>query len=195
MEEKYMVFVEPTWIDGTLFYTFWVIILPLIIGIIAGLGIWKLTDERFAGLFTLIIILIVGAPAMYGVASIMWHDQYEVPSIQEKIITVKEWQPTPGDHSNSDGMFQISNADELMLITTGDEGFFNKENFLFGKFNTRDILFALKPGGTYKIKYYGWREGYNSGFPNILSVEEIINESNATKKGYNDYFGVKLATS
>ena len=29
----------------------------------------------------------------------------------------------------------------------------------------------------YKIKYYGWREGFNNGFPNILSVEKVIDEN------------------
>ena len=55
------------------------------------------------------------------------------------------------------------------------------------RFNTRNILNTLKPNGTYKIKYYGWREGYNSGVPNILSVEEIIDESNCTNHSISDY--------
>ena len=95
--------------------------------------------------------------------------------------------------TNNDGMMTISNADQLMLVTTEKEGFFNMENFLFEKFNTRDILYQLKINGTYKIKYYGWREGFTTGFPNVLSVEEVIDESNATEAKYEDYFGTKLA--
>lgn len=89
----------------------------------------------------------------------------------------------------------IDNANELLLVTTDGEGFFNNENFFFDKFNTRDIFNKLKVGGTYKIKYYGWRNGYNSGFPNILSVEEVIDETNATENKYGDYFGTKLASN
>ena len=89
----------------------------------------------------------------------------------------------------------INSADDLMLITTDNEGFLNEENFLFGKFNTRDIFNELKVNGTYKIKYYGWREGYNSGFPNILAVEEVINETNASSNDYNKYFGNVFVSS
>jgi hypothetical protein len=53
----------------------------------------------------------------------------------------------------------------LLLVTTENEGFLNMENLFFGKFNTRDIFNQLKVGGTYKITYYGWRIGFNSGFP------------------------------
>ena len=90
-------------------------------------------------------------------------------------------------------MMVIDNADELMMITSDGRGFVNEENFLFQKFDTRDILNKLKPNGVYKIKYYGWREGFNSGFPNILSVEEVVDESNVTDVKLSDYFGSKLS--
>ena len=87
------------------------------------------------------------------------------------------------------------NSDVAVVVpgTTADgEGFLNEENFLFQKFDTRDILNTLKPHGTYNITFFGWREGFNSGFPNILSVNEVVDESNASNVSLNDYFGTKL---
>lgn len=64
-----------------------------------------------------------------------------------------------------------------MMITTEYEEFLNEKNFLLKKFNTRDIFNELKINEAYKIKYYGWRNGFNSEFPNIISVKEVINET------------------
>jgi hypothetical protein len=144
--------------------------IPLVLGIIITLiGIF--TDRENVGGVGVIIaivgfILILAMPVGF-----FYH--YEVPSMQEKVITVDDWQPTFGKYWGD-----ISSADDLMLKTTDGELFGNKESLFFQKFNTRDILDELKPNGTYKIKYYGWREGFNNGVPNILSVEEVINETN-----------------
>ena len=54
------------------------------------------------------------------------------------------------------------------------------------------MLNQLKENGTYKITYYGWREGFNDGFPNILTVDEVINETNASNMDYNKYFGYQI---
>lgn len=88
-------------------------------------------------------------------------------------------------------MMVIDNADQLMLVTTDGEAFLNEENFLFQKFDTRDLLNTLKPGVKANLTYYGWREGFNSGFPNILNVT-VIDDSNATNVTVGDYFGTKL---
>ena len=117
---------------------------------------------------------------------------YEVPSVNEEVITVQEWQPKVGLGTNGDGMMVIDSADDLMLVTTNGTCFYNNEHFWFQKFNTRDVFNQLKVNGTYRIKYYGWREPYNNGFPNILTVEEVINEDNVSTPQYSDYFGVKL---
>ena len=142
---------------------------------------------------TFVLAFIVAVIVVYPIGCVYWWNAYEVPSVQEKIITVQGWEPKPGIVANDYGRIVIDNANKLMLVTKDNEGFFNNENFLFQKFNTRDIFNQLKVGGTYKIKYYGWRNGYNSGFPNILSVEQVINETNATNNDYDKYFGTKLA--
>ncbi|MEN6551756.1 MAG: hypothetical protein ABFC34_02600 [Methanobacterium sp.] len=141
--------------------------------------------------FAFIVAIIV----VYPIGCVYWFYSYEVPSIQEKTITVRGWEPRPGIIPDNNGMMTISNADQLLLVTTDNEGFFNMENFFFGKFNTRDIFNQLKVGGTYKIKYYGWRNGFNSGFPNMLSVEQVVNETGAKNNNYGDYFGTKLASN
>ncbi|MBU4535182.1 MAG: hypothetical protein KKF16_05020 [Euryarchaeota archaeon] len=185
-------FVPPTWLEGFLIQFAVVGLIPLFIAGIIGIGIkLKKGSWEKAGFFTLGLFILMIIP-MYGVNSVFWHYNYEVPSINEKIITVQEWQPKPGIRMNENGMMVINNADQLLLITTENEGFLNEENFFFGKFNTRDIFNKLKVGGTYKIKYYGWREGFNSGFSNILNIEEVIDEKNATVNKYGDYFGTKI---
>lgn len=164
-----MSFIPPTWFDGILIWVGYIII-PFIIGIILA-GYCALKEHN--GISFIIIILTV--VFTMGFSQFMWFEQYEVPSVQEKIITVDDWQPT-FNHYWGD----VKGADDLMLKTTDGELYGNTERLLFQKFNTRDILNQLKPNGTYKIKFYGWREGFNNGVPNILSVEQVINESNCS---------------
>ena len=161
-------FIPPTWIEGTLIWVGYLII-PILIGFIA-LAYTQIKGKH-EGLAILIAILCILIAALGS--SVLWFEQYEVPSVQEKIITVDDWQPTFGHYWGD-----VKSADDLMLKTTDGELFGNTEKLLFQKFNTRDILDQLKPNGTYKIKYYGWREGYNNGVPNILSVEQVIDENN-----------------
>ena len=162
-------FVPPTWFDGALFYALWILI-PIILGIIIFIIGW--TKDSGIALFIGIILVVAGLIMVPG-SHVLWHYQVEEPSVQEKVITVDDWQPHFGHYWGD-----VSSADDLMLKTNDGELFGNNENFLFGKFNTRDILDQLKPNGTYKIKYYGWREGFNNGIPNILSVEQVIDENN-----------------
>ncbi len=186
-------FVAPNWFEGLLINVGMYVIVPLIIAIILVLVARKVYNKEGAGPIALVATFLVMIVVMVPVGSVFWFYTYEVPSVNEKIITVKEWQPKPGIQTDQNGMMTINNADQLLLITTENEGFWNQENFLFGKFNTRDIFNDLKVGGTYKIKYYGWRNGFNSGFPNVLSVEEVVNDTNAKNSTYSDYFGTKLA--
>ena len=208
-------FIAPNWLEGLLIQAGIYIVIPLIIAVILGLVKWKklknkepqkaYPDEpyyeepyynesnKMSVAITFALALMISAIVIYPLGCVYWWSAYEEPSVQEKIITVQGWEPKTGMVSGQYGGMVISNADQLMLVTKDGEGFFNNENFLFQKFNTRDIFNQLKVGGTYKIKYYGWRNGYNSGFPNILSVEQVINETNTTSNDYNKYFGTKFA--
>lgn len=183
-------FVHPSWFSGILFYAVFILI-PVIFGIVTISGYFLDNDSLFViGFLVFIITALLAVPA----ASVAWHYCYEVSSIQEKNITVENWQPSPGVEIQ-DGMMVINSADDLMLVTTDGEGFYNNENLLFGKFDTRDILTQLRPGGTYTIKYYGWREGFNSGFPNILEVTEVVNESGTSPNDLNNYLGNRLIST
>lgn len=176
-------FVHPTWFEGAIFYALWFVIPIILAFIILTIGLTR-ESETAQGVIILVAILLIifAIVGSIGIAPVVWHYQYEVPSVQEKIVTVDDWQPTFGKYWG-----EIGGADDLMLQTRDGELFGNKENFLFGKFDTRDILNKLKPNGTYKIKYYGWREGYNSGVPNILSVEQVIDENNTSRHDISNY--------
>lgn len=171
-----MAFVTPSWFSGILIWMAY-IIMPLILGIVTVYIAYKSKSNSFQKI-SIIILTICILLSAFG-SGILWHYQFEVPSVQEKTITVSSWQPKAGIEVNENGLMVIDSADDLMMITSDGEGFLNNENFLFSKFNTRDIYNQLKVNGTYKIKFYGWREGFNNGFPNILSVEEVIDESHA----------------
>lgn len=200
-----MAFVQPSWFIGLLTWVLYFSPVIVCIGLVI-LSFFKLIinidnldskkDEKWLKILLVSVVLaFVFVFVCFGIGGYLWHETYEVPSVNSKVITVDNWQVKPGAVHSENGMMVIDNADQLMLITTGGEGFYNDENFLFQKFDTRDILNQLKPGGTYVIEYYGWREGYNSGFPNILSVKEVVDESNTTNVSLSDYFGTKLSVN
>ncbi len=186
-------FVPPNWFDGLLIQLMIFVVIPLIIATTIGIVLWKASDDGEVGfgafLVALLIVFIIAIP----VGSAYWWSAYEVPSIQTKEVTVHEWQPKPGLRANDNGYLTITSADDLLLITSDGEGFLNEQNLFFNKFNTRDIFNQLKVNGTYEIEYYGWRNGYNNGFPNILRVTKVINENGTHANNYADYFGTKLA--
>lgn len=187
-------FIAPDWFQGTLILIGIYLMVFLIILIVGGLLIkfFIKTDRKIIGYIGVVLIAII---VTFSAGSYIWFVSYELPSVQEKTVTIAEWQPVAGIEPNDEGNIVIRNADQLMLVTSEGEGFINKEHFWFQKWETRDLLNKLKINGTYKIKYYGWREGFNSGFPNILNIEQIIDETNATHTSYEDYFGIKLSTN
>ena len=179
-------FVPPSWIFGMFYYALWIII-PLLLGVSCLILSLRLPFEDDDKRLFLIIsggIVFIALAVCGGLflADWGWHYQYEVPSVQQKVITVDNWQPSFNKYWG-----KIKGADDLMMQTKDGELFGNKENFLFGKFNTRDVLNQLKPNGTYKITYYGWREGFNNGVPNILSVDEVINATNTSSNDISQY--------
>lgn len=180
-----MVFVHPSWFTGLLVMAAYFII-PVIIGIILFLFL-SIKRKPLLGTGLFIIFLII---ALVG-GTVLWWQNYEVPSVDSKVVTVDSWQPKAGIPTNEKGMMVIDNANQLMMITKDGESFLNEENFLFQKFETRDILNTAKPGTVLNITYFGWREGFNSGFPNILNVT-VIDDSHAVNKTIGDYFGTKV---
>lgn len=199
-----MTFVHPSWVTGLLIWICYYIpfFICVILAIYGGYSFIRYDGygndkerkkaERGVKMFTIFIILsFVLLIGCQGIGGYLWHESFEVPSVQDKVVTVESWQPKAGISTNSKGIMTIDNADQLMLVTTEGESFLNEENFLFQKFDTRDILNDVKPGSVVRLHYYGWREGFNSGFPNILSAE-VIDDSHAVNKTISDYFGSKI---
>ena len=178
-----MSFIAPNFIDGALIWGV-IYLLPVIIAVvIILLGIGKESRKLVWGGIIFII-------CMFCISSFVWFETMEVPSVDETVVTVQEWQPSPNVKYDENGRMVIDNANQLILITSDGDGFQNTEHLWFGKFDTRDILNHMKPGGTYKIRYYGWRNGVTSSFPNILSIEEVVDESHVDVT--NSYFGTRI---
>ncbi|WP_295603071.1 DUF1523 family protein [uncultured Methanobrevibacter sp.] len=180
-----MSFVPPDWITGLLIYGAYIIV-PVIIGVLLFL-LFAVKRHPLIGTVLFIVCVLIG---LFG-SSVLWWETYEVPSVQSKVVTVDSWQPKAGLHANEKGMMVIDNANDLMMVTKDGECFLNTENFLFQKFETRDILNTLKPGSKVNLTYYGWRNGFNSGFPNILNAT-VIDDSHAENVSLNSYFGTKV---
>ena len=57
------------------------------------------------------------------------------------------------------------------LIFTNKGTFEDTDSLVNGKFNSSDIFGELEPGHTYTFKVYGFRSGFMSAYPNIVSVK------------------------
>ena len=189
-------YMEPTWLDlllrGSLLNLTSIIIIIIftaIVTIIVNKRV-KCEDKEIVIIMAIVACILVCVPIMYFVDDYVWNMWMEQPSIREEVITVDAIQPRPGAVvMNNDGYY-IENSNQLIFVTKEGKEFANYENWPFGKFETRTIFNRLKINGTYKIKYYGWRNGKNNEFPNILSVEEVIDENNTQPNDFNKYFGV-----
>lgn len=185
-----MAFVPPTWVEGLAVQLVMYVVIPLIVALAIGAIAWIKTKDIAAGALVFGVAMGILMVIAYPIGCVYWYDNYEVPSVQEKIITIQGYEPVPGIMTNEEGNIVIDNADQWLIVTTNGS-YLNEENFFFGKYDTRDIIQKLKIGGTYRIKYYGWREGRTSSFPNILSVEEVINETGA--KEFKNYYGTQVS--
>lgn len=148
------------------------------------MNIGKIITWLIIGLMIMGIVFVVGG-AINGAIE----EQNKKYEVKEEIITIQSISPKPGLSPNSFGQLMVNNAEQLMFYTTDGRGFQNTENERAGKFETRDLLINLKLGGTYKIKYYGYRDGRNSEYPNILAIVQIKNETNAIGFSWNDFLG------
>ena len=182
-------YVEPSWVE-LLISGIGINVIFIIIAFFLALLISKLnhSNNKFGiKVITVIIFVLLLIPASIG-AEYSWHLLYEEPSVREEVVTINSIQPLPGAVKMNQSGYYIENADQLMFITTNGKEFKNTENWMFSKFETRTIFNQLKVNGTYKIKYYGWRNGHSNEFPNILSVQ-VINENGTQPNDYNKYFG------
>lgn len=194
-------YVEPTWVE-LLIYGAGLNVLSVVGLILVCLGLSHLFSPSLAekwnigrnnrGLFKLTVafflFLILMIPLSYA-SGYVWYELMEKPSVREETVTITGIQPLPDVKIDENG-YIIDNADQLMFVTSDGREFKNTENWKFNKFDTRSIFNKLKINGTYKIRYYGWRNGHENEFPNILSVERVVDENNTTVNDYNKYFGI-----
>lgn len=70
--------------------------------------------------------------------------------------------------SDSDG--NVSSSTDYRVYTSC--GVYTvSDNIFFGKFNAADTYGSLHEGSTYDLDVVGWRNGFFSMFPNILSAK------------------------
>lgn len=188
-------YIEPTWLEllirGSLLHIASILIIILITAIIAKTvnKTVKKPNKEDATIITIIICIVAFSSIMLFADDYIWNTWMEQPSVREEVITIDAIQPRPGAVKMNESGYSISNSNQLIFVTKEGKEFANCENWPFGKFETRTIFNKLRINGTYKIKYYGWRNGQNNEFPNILSVEEVINENNTQPNDFNKYFG------
>lgn len=60
------------------------------------------------------------------------------------------------------------------LVYTSGGTFKNSDSLLAGKFDSSDVTGELCPGGVYKLKVRGYRQGFLNMWPNILKVEQVV---------------------
>ena len=83
-----------SWFVGMLLWGLWLI--PLIIG-----GVLLFTKaEGNNGFFWLSLILIIIGVLCLIATPLVWHYTIEVNSVNEKVVTVDNWQPRPGLNKN-----------------------------------------------------------------------------------------------
>lgn len=138
---------------------------------------------------SIILLFVIICVPMSIASAYTWNVYMEQPSVREDTITVTSIQPLPGAVVVNQSGYSISNSNQLMFITRDGREFANTENWMFNKFETRTIFNKLKVNGTYRVKYYGWRNGRSNEFPNILSVEQVIDENGTSANDFNKYFG------
>lgn len=64
-----------------------------------------------------------------------------------------------------------SNGSCKYLIWTNKGVFQDTDSLLNGKFRSSDLYGELKPGKTFTCTVYGWRSGFMSWYPNIVSCK------------------------
>ena len=136
-----MAFIPPNWFTGMIIYGL-IYILPILLGVsIIITSLIKVFNMKMLAIGIIICFISIVC------SSYITHEMFEIPSVQEEIITVQGWEPKPNIQINENGIMVINSADDLMLITKDGKSFLNEENFWFQKFNTRDIFNDLKVNG------------------------------------------------
>ncbi len=108
----------------------------------------------FVAVFALIVVVVIGGSVAY------------MGSKDTMTCTVESKERTT---HVSDG-----NSTQQKLVYTEDCGVLTVDDAWFaGKWNSADTYGMLKEGQTYRFETIGWRIGFLSQFPNILSASQV----------------------
>lgn len=120
-------------------------------------GDWKVA------LVIITILILLAALITGGVAYFGSHTTVNNCTVTSKDRSIKV-------SSDSDG--NTSSSTDYRVYTSC--GVFSVDDSLFfGKFNAADTYGQLLEGKTYNVETVGWRNGFFSMFPNILSAEAV----------------------
>lgn len=114
---------------------------------------------KAGGIVALILVVIVGYNVLYFGSR---------TTLESCTVDSKD----RGTTVTSDGDGNVTSQTDYRVYT--DCGVFTvADNFFLGKFNSADTYGSLSEGKTYDLEVIGWRNGFLSWFPNILSAEKV----------------------
>ena len=120
---------------------------------------WKKTLEVLGNIRSFFLYTILGILALvliYVVAYFWSYQTIEVTITEKERVTI----------SSDEGV------ESNYRVYTTEEVFVNKDQLIFGKFDSSDVQRKLLDGNTYKVKVVGWRVPLFSWYRNIISVVE-----------------------
>ena len=92
------------------------------------------------------------------------------------IISTSFWVHTEGEATCTiqakESVSKGESGHEYRVYTENCGTFAVHDELWLGKFNAADTYGALKEGHTYSIQTVGWRNGFFSTFPNIITANE-----------------------
>lgn len=114
----------------------------------------SMRNWTFLGLFVIVILIVGGSSVAY------------LGSKDTMTCTVESKERTT---HVSDG-----NSSQQKLVYTKDCGVLTVDDAWYaGKFNSADTYGSLEKGNRYTFETIGWRNGWFSWFPNILSARPV----------------------
>lgn len=73
--------------------------------------------------------------------------------------------------NHKERVYYPKSLNSMYLVFTDKGVFRNQDSWAYLAFNSSDVYSKLKVGSTYKFTIYGYRNRWNSEYPNILKTE------------------------
>ena len=120
---------------------------------------WKKTLEVLGNIRSFFLYTILGILALVLIYVVAYFWSYQTIEVT---ITEKERDTISSDEG----------VESNYRVYTTEEVYVNKDQLIFGKFDSSDVQRTLLDGNTYKVKVVGWRVPLFSWYRNIISVVE-----------------------